>query len=273
MKRHIKIVLLIFFLFTFIGCIPKKAVVLFEECAATPSDIIKRVSGADNPEKTLKAAARIAVSTPGKRYSARIALLTKRPSFFKVTSMPVIGPPNLFLSVMGDSLKVFLPKKGEFYIGPATGKNIALFFPINLKVEDIVSILFGIPPPVKGENITLQGYTEERLYRVDVISQDKKAQSLWVDTSTGILIRMEVFNDEGGGVYRVKLEDHRQVGEIRIPGRIIITGNEADSPSVRIRYSDTQLSQSDGDTALFDLDIPPDIKPISIEEVIRNQQF
>jgi hypothetical protein len=264
MKRHIKIGSLIFFLFAFIGCIPKKAVVSFEGCAATPSDVIKRISGADNREKTLKAAARIAVSIPGKRYSTRIALLTKRPSFFKVTSMPVIGPPNLFLSVMGDSLKVFLPKEGEFYIGPATGKNIAPFFPINLKVEDIVSIFFGIPPLVKGEKITLQGYAEERLYRVDVISQDKKAQSLWVDTSNSILIRMEVFNDEGI-LYKVKLEDHRQVGKIRIPGRIIITGSEADSPSVCIRYFDIQLSQSDGDTALFDLDIPPGIKPISIE--------
>jgi hypothetical protein len=76
---------------------------------------------------------------------------------------------------------------------------------------------------------------------------------------------MEVFNDEGGILYRVKLEDHRQVGKIRIPGRIIITENEADSPSVRIRCFDIQLSQSDGDTALFDLDIPPGIKPISIE--------
>ncbi len=273
MKRHIKIVLLIFFLFAFIGCIPRKAVVSFEECVAAPEDVINRVSGADDPKKTLKAVARIAVNTPGKRYSVKIALLAKRPSFFKVTSMPVIGPPNFFLSVMGDSLRVFLPKKGEFYIGPATGKNIALFFPINLKVEDIVSILFGIPPTVKGEDITLRGDVEEGLYRVDAISQDKKAQSLWVDTSTGNLIRMEVFNDEGGISYRVKLEDHRQVGEIRIPGRIIITGNEADSQSVRIRYSDIQLSPSDGDTASFDLDTPPGIKPISIEEVIRNQQF
>ena len=269
----IKIVLLIFFLFAFIGCIPRKAVVSFEECVAAPEDVINRVSGADDPKKTLKAVARIAVNTPGKRYSIKVALLTKRPSFFKVTSIPVIGPPNFFLSVMGDSLKVFLPKKREFYIGSSTGKNIAIFFPINLKAEDIVSILFGIPPPVKGENITLRGDVEEGLYRIDVISQDKKAQSLWVDTSTGNLTRMEVFNDEGGILYRARLEDYRQVGEIRVPGRITITGNEADSSSVRIRYSDIQLSQNDGDTATFDLDIPPGIKPMSIEEVIRNRQF
>lgn len=271
MKRHIKIVLLVFFLFTFIGCMPRKAEVSLGEPIAAPEDVIKRVSGADNPKKTLKAVARIAVSASGKRYSVKVALLAKRPSFLKVTSIPVIGPPNLFLSVMGDSLKVFLPKKGEFYTGAATGKNIAVFFPINLKAEDVVSILFGIPPPVKGENITLRGDVEEGLYRIDVISQDKKAQSLWVDTSTGNLSRMEGFNDEGGILYRVKHEDHRQIGGIRVPGRITISGNEADGSSACIRYSDIRLSRNDGDTALFDLDIPPGIKPISIIEATENK--
>jgi len=263
MKKYILIALFLSLLFAFPGCAPRKVTVPFKWHTLPPEDVLKKISRTDNPGDTLKALVHIAVNTPRGRHSMKVALVAKRPSFVRAEVIPVIGPSNLFLSVSGNSLKAFLPQKGEFYIGQATRKNLAMFFPINLKVKDIVSILIGTPPHVKGKDITLQGYVEEKLYRIDVISQDKKVQSLWVDPHDN-LVGIEVLNDDGRILYTVRLEDHSQIDGMSVPGKVMIMTGETHKLSALIRYSHTQLSQ-DVDATLFDLDIPPGIKPIYLD--------
>ena len=263
MKRYILIIPFLIFLITFPGCAPRKATVPFKGYTLPPEDILKKISRTDNLGDILKALVHITVNTPRGKHSMKVALIAKMPSFLRAEVIPVIGTSNLFLSASGDSLKVFLPQKGEFYIGQATRKNLTMFFPINLKVEDIVSILVGTPPLVKRKNITLQGYLEDKLYRINVISQNKKVQSLWVDPYDN-LVRIEVLDDDGRILYMVRLEDHSRIGGRSVPGKVMITIGETHKLSALIRYSHTQLSQ-DVDTTLFDLDIPPGIKPIYLD--------
>ena len=265
MKKYILTVLFLSLFLIFSGCAPKKITVPFKGYVLPPEDILKKISRTDNQKDTLKALANISVNTPKGRHSMKVALVVKRPSFLRVEAIPIIGPSNFFLSVSGNSLKVFLPKKGEFYIGEATRKNITTFFPINLKVEDIVSILVGTPPRVKGQNMALQGYTEGKLYRIDVISQDKKVQSLWVDPYDN-LVRVEALGDDGRILYRARLKDHSRIDGMSIPGKVMIMTGENDSSSAHIRYLDVQYSQDlDMDANLFDLDIPAGIKPTFID--------
>lgn len=266
MKRYILTALFLSIFLTFPGCAPKKVTVPFKGYSLPPEDVLKKISRTDNPKDTLKAIARITTNTSKGRHSIKIAVVARRPSFFRAEAMPVIGTSGFFLSVSGDSLRAFLPAKGEFYIGQATMKNIARVFPIdlNLKVEDMVSILTGTPPRVKGENITLQGYAEGELYRIDIISGSKKVQSLWVDPSHDSLVRIETSDNDGSILYRARLEDHSRIDGMSFPGRVIIMAGKTGKSSVSIRYSDVHLSQ-DVDTALFDLDIPAGIKLIYID--------
>lgn len=266
MKKYILTILFLSLLLAFPGCAPRKVIVPFKGYALPPEDVLKNISRTDNQKETLKAIARITTNTSKGRHSIKIAIVARRPSFFRAEAIPTIGPSGFFLSVSGDFLRAFLPKKREFYIGQATMKNLARFFPIdlNLKVEDMVSILTGTPPHIKGENITLQGYAEGKLYRINIISGGKKVQSLWVDPSHNSLIRIEASDNDGSILYRAQLEDHSRIDGMSIPGRVIIMAGKTGKSSVSIRYSDIQLSQ-DVDTALFNLDIPAGIKLIYIE--------
>ena len=258
MKRYLLTVLFLSLFLAFPGCAPRRVTVPFKY----PEDVLKNISRTDNLKNTLKAFARIVVNTSKGRYAMKVAMVVKRPSFLRVEAIPVIGPTNFFLSVSGNSLKVFLPKKEEFYIGQATRENLAMFFPLNLKVEDIVSMLFGTPPHVKGENITLLGSIEGELYRIDVISQDKKVQSLWVNFHDN-LVRIETLDDDGRILYSARFENHCQIGGISFPGKVIITTGETHKLSANISYSNIHFSQ-DADGDLFDLNIPAGIKPIFI---------
>ncbi len=265
MKKYILTVLCLSLFLIFSGCAPKKVAVPFKGYALSPADVLKKISRTDSQKDTLKALANISVNTPKGRHSMKVALIVKKPSFLRVEAIPIIGPSSFFLSVSGNSLKVFLPKKGEFYIGQATRKNLTTFFPINLKVEDIVSILVGTPPRVKGQNMTLQGCIEGELYRIDVISKDKKVQSLWVDRCDN-LVRIEALGDDGRILYRARLKDHNRISGISIPGKVMIMTGKTDRSSAHIRYLDVQLSQDqDMDANLFDLDIPAGIKPTFID--------
>ncbi len=263
MKKYILTILFLFLFLAFGGCAPKKVTAPFKGYVLPPEDVLKNVSRTDNLRDTLKAIAHIAVDTPEGKYSMKVALIVKRPSFLRVEAMPIIGPSDLFLSISENSLKVFLPKEGKFYIGHATRKNLAMFFPINLKAEDIISILVGTPPYIKEQNITLRGQVEGELYRINVMTQGKKIQSLWVNPD-GNLVKIEVLDNEGEISYTARLKDHHQICGTSIPGKVIIITGKPSKLNARIRYSDTQLTQN-VNPAIFDLDIPPGIEPIFID--------
>lgn len=263
MKKYILTILFLFLFIAFGGCTPKKVTAPFKGHILPPEDVLKNISRTDNLRNTLKAIAHIAVDTPKGKHSMKVALIAKRPSFLRVEAMPIIGPPDLFLSISKNYLKVFLPKEGKFYVGHATRKNLAMFFPTNLRAEDIISILVGTPPHIKEQNTTLRGQVEGELYRIDVMTQGKKIQSLWVNPNRN-LVRIEVLDNEGKISYMVRLEDHHKIRGASIPGKIIIITGKPRKLNTRIRYSDTQITQY-VNPAIFDLDIPPGIEPIFID--------
>ncbi len=263
MKKYIFTIAFLFLFLAFGGCTHKNVTTPFKGYILPPEDVLKNISRTDSLKNTLKAIAHITVDTPQGKHSMKVALIVKRPSFLRVEAMPLIGPSDLFLSISENSLKVFLPKEGKFYVGHATRKNLAMFFPINLKTEDIISTLAGTPPYIKEQNITLQGQVEGKLYRIDVIAQGEKIQSLWVNPD-GNLVKFEVLDNEGKISYTARFKDHHQICGSSMPGKVTIVTEKPCKLNARIRYSDTQLTQ-DVNPAVFDLDIPPGVEPIFID--------
>jgi hypothetical protein len=218
----------------------------------------------------LMAVANIEVTHEAGRYSTKAALLIKRPSSLRVEAIPVIGPVYLFLSIHEDSLKMFLPQKEAFYIGKATTENlihIANFLATGLSTEDLLSIMLGTYPRVREKNVLLKGFMEGHLYRVDMVAEGRKLQSIWVDPSTHHLVEVRVFKDSGSASYTAMFEGFDDTsGSPAIPLKVTLISEMADNhPSkVIIRYSSVQFA-SDVDAFAFDLQVPQGVAPIYLD--------
>ena len=261
-------ILSLFFIFP--GCSVKKPLLsdrILKNNFPSPQVVLEKIDRDDHFKYTLNAIAHIEVNTSEERYPLKVAVMLKRPSSMRLEAIPIFGPPDLLLSVHEDILKVFLPHKGEFYIGQATTKNLRHFFPFfttGLKVEDMTSILLGTHPKIKEKSVTLNGSFEGDIYRIDIVSENRRIQSLWIDTEKYYLVRVDLFDGNNSRLYSAMFTGHYSVGNLTMPQRVIIASGGDDKQNIIIRYSDVQTATGI-DTAQFDLQPPPGIRPISMD--------
>jgi outer membrane lipoprotein-sorting protein len=261
-------ILLLFFIFP--GCAIQKAHTvshISENTFLPPQVILEKIDRDDQRKDSLKAIAHIEVNTLRGRYPVKAALMVKRPSSLRLEILPLIGPPELILSVHGNVLKVFLPQKGEFYIGQASEKNLGHFLPFStsgLQIEDITSILFGTHPKIKEKSLILKGSSDEGLYRLDILSEKRKIQSLLIDRESGKLVRVNLFDNDNRQQYSVRFFGQSVLENVTVPDKITLTAGDDENPHLTIRYSDAQRTTS-ADAASFDLQPPPNAATIVMD--------
>lgn len=264
--RHtFPILILIMFFTVLAGCGTEKVKPAATTYSPPPENILEKIALANNQRDTVQAVANIEISSEKGRYPLKVALILKRPSFLRVETIPLVGTPDFFLSLQGDTLKIFLPLKKEFYICRATAENLALFLPISIRIEDMVPILMGIPPPLTGPAKGVDkspAILEGNLYRIDMPSGDGKRQTIWIDRATGDLVKVEIFEDYRL-LYTVLYEEYGEEGGIPMPRKVIITPDEPGKSGVVIRYSDIRFSNMT-DMTPFDLAVPPGMEPITL---------
>jgi hypothetical protein len=249
------------FLFIFCGCSMAPAMTArmnFPSPEAALSNLATQI-----PAKvTMQALANIQITTREGRYPLKLAILLKRPAWLRVEAIPLFGPPAFFLSVCDQTLKVFLTEPRAFYISRATMDNVARYLPLKMDPEDMIAILMGTYPTLSGQNRSLQGRLEGDHYRIDM-GGPLKRQSLWVRMTDGFLERLEVYQDQRS-LYQVRFEEPLLMEGAMIPQKITIVAEGEDSASFSIRYADIRFLKTSV-PAMFDLEVPPGIKPIYLD--------
>ena len=233
---------------------------------SSPLAVLEKIDSSSRLHDGVKAIARIEVNTPEGRYPLKAALMLKRPSSLRLESIPLIGPADLFLTVHEDVLKVFVPEKGKFYIGRATKVNLARFLPIaatGLEIEGMTSIMIGTHPEIKGETITLDGSSDGTLYRIDILSENRKIQSLWVDQEKR-LFRVDLFAGDNSRLYSARFIGWDCIENMPLPENVTIAYGDNDKPDIIIRYVDIGPVK-EMDATVFDLKPPPGVIPISLD--------
>lgn len=213
------------------------------------------------PVAAITATARVEISSPTERYPLKAAVMLRAPADLRLESIPLLGPPDFFLSLEAGELRVFLPEKGDYHIGPATRQNIARLLRLPLSAAEVVALLMGRPPADKESGADWQGEQEEGLYRLDRYRAGEKIRSLWIDPATARLIRVRIFTGREETAYTAEFTDHRRVGDGFLPQRLTISGAGV---TLAVRYTDTRLL--DDETASFSLPVPEGIIPTPFAE-------
>jgi hypothetical protein len=209
----------------------------------------------------LTATARIQIDARGERHPpVKAVMMMKRPAQFRLESIPLLGPPDFFLTVDADELRVFLPGKGTFYSGKATEQNIARFFPLPVPAAEIVSLLMGQPPGDEENSLLWRGEQEEGIYRIDQYRAAGKLRSLWIDPAGSFLTRVRAFTEEGAIAYTADFSGHIRVEESFLPERLTVVGG-----GVAMVLNYTEILPIDDDAAAFSLPVPEGINPVSLD--------
>jgi hypothetical protein len=227
----------------------------------SPGAALRALAATSPGAQAVTATTRIIINRDGDRYPLKVAVMMQRPAFLRVESIPLMGPPDFYLSIAEGELRVFLPGKGAFYTGRATPRNISHFFSVSLPAADIISLLMGTPPDGAEEMQSQGGEREDGLYRVDQYLSGRKIRSLWIDPAGGMLIRLRRFTEEGTAVYTADFADHARIGEGFLPQQLTI--REGEIPVLTVRHSDLRQTAADPET--FPLPLPDGITSILLD--------
>jgi hypothetical protein len=225
-----------------------------------PEAALRALAASSPGAGAVTATTRIVIDRHGERYPLKVAVMMQRPAFLRVEAIPLIGPPDFYLSIAGGELRVFLPGKGAFYSGRATPGNLSRFLSVSIPAADMVSLLMGVPPD-EGEKMNSPGgEREDGLYRVDQHLSGRKVRSLWIDPETGWLIRLRRFTEEGAAVYTAGFADHVRIGEGFLPQQLTI--REEETAVLTVRHADLRPIAVDPES--FPLAAPDGITPIPL---------
>jgi hypothetical protein len=231
---------------------------------ASPAAALRAISTLP-PDLAVTATAQIRLDHQEQPLSLRVALMLRKPSFLRLESIPLLGPPDFFLSIAADELRVFLPSQdgGRFYIGRATPENLARFFPLALSPAETVSLLLGEANDAargEGPDPFLRGEQEGHLYRIDQYRGGRRYRSLWMDPVRHLLVRLELFGEGEELLYAIDFHDHQRLADHGLPQGISIVHP---LPGMRIRYRD--LKRISAETADFPLPLPEGVVPVLLD--------
>lgn len=227
----------------------------------SPEAALRGLASSSPGEGAFTATTRIVIERRGERYPLKVAAMMQRPALLRVESIPLMGTPDFYLSIAGGELRVFLPGKGAFYTGRATPGNLSRFLSVSLPASDMVSLLMGVPPDPGEKLQSMGGEREDRLYRIDQYRSGRKIRSLWVDRSTGWLMRLRSFTEEGTAAYTADFADHVRIGVGYLPQRLTIRVDE----TTLLTAHHTDLRPIAVDPESFPLPLPEGITPLPLD--------
>lgn len=245
------------------GCTAGRVTTVPDAAYDSPQAALQAIT-ARSPVPALTATARIEVVSASERYPFKAALMMKQPAFLRLESIPLLGPPDFFLTLNGSELRAFLPGKGLFYTGRASAWTLSRFIHLALPPAEIVSLLMGQLPADSGGANALsvwKGEREEGFYRIDRYRAGRIVRSLWIDPDGDHLIRIRVFAEDDTPPYVAEFSEHARVGEASIPRRLKIT---SEGLSFSLAYTEL-MSQQDEDAAAYVLPVPEGITPTPLQ--------
>jgi hypothetical protein len=244
------------------GCTATRVAIAPGASYGSPQAALQAIA-ARSPAQAVTATARIEIVSASERYPFKAALMMKPPASLRLESIPLLGPPDFFLTLNGSELRVFLPPKGLFYTGRATAWSLSRFIHLALPPAEIVSLLMGqSPAEAKGDSPSFwRGEREEGFYRIDRYMAGQRVRSLWIDPDGDRLIRIRVFAGGDTPPYTAEFAEHTRVGDALVPQRLKITG---EGLSFSLLYTEL-LPLADEDAEAFVLPVPEGITPTPLQ--------
>jgi hypothetical protein len=238
------------------GCTAGKSIILSNTTGfPSPQAALAAVDPLSDNNRIYQVTAKITLVSPQGKMSFRLAVIMQSPDKLRLESIPVLGPPDFFLTAQEGRFRVYLPGTQEFITGKASPDNLSRFLPVAWSAERWVAVLLGHCPDALSDSENLRGMMEGQLYRVDVLDREPVSESLWIDPENKRLEKLEMVNPNGLKD-TVRFSSFREIEGRILPENILIdTGGGS---TIRIIYETLEI-RKEVNNDLFVLSPPPEV--------------
>ena len=211
----------------------------------------------------LKGIARIKVESPDEKFSVKELVIAKRPGFLRLETLNPLGHPAFFAVTDGKELFLFYPSENKFYHGMASPENISVFIPLNLRLEEIVSILLGKVSLIDYDTDQVECQVEGGFYLLRLSRDDGRfKQVLKVSISNQKVVESKTYEEEAL-ILDVRFGHYESIEGELFPKDISISMPH-DKTKVNVRYKKIEFS-SEINSAEFRLIPPQGVEVIILE--------
>ena len=211
----------------------------------------------------LKGIARIKVESPDEKFSVKELVIAKSPDCLRLETLSPLGHPEFFAVTDGKELFLFSPSENKFYHGMASPENISVFIPLNLKLEEIVSILLGKVSLIDYDTDQAECQVEGDFYVLRLSSEDGRfKQMLKVSITKQKVVESKTCEKEAL-ILAVKYGHYESMEGELFPKDISISMPH-DKTKVNVRYKKIEFF-SEINPAEFRLTPPQGVEVISLE--------
>jgi len=229
--------ILCFFLFVLPQCTHFRApvpVIVYQACAP-PKILLEIKEGKDVPAG-LKGIAKIKVESPDKKFSVKEIIIAKRPGCLRLETLSPLGQPEFFAVTDGSDLFFFSPSENKFYRGITSPEHVSRFIPLNLSLEEMVSLILGKVPLIDYDPEQVKCAVEGVLLMVNLCAKDgDSTQTLKVDTQNKRAVGIEIYGQERSLTLAAEYGNYQKIGETIFPLEISISMPQ-DGSKVKISF-------------------------------------
>ncbi len=213
---------------------------------------------------SLKGIAKIKVESPDGKFSVKELVIAKRPGCLWFETLSPFGRSEFFAVTDGKELFLFSPSENKFYHGMVSPENLSVFIPLNLRLEEIVSIMLGSIPLIDYNAEQLECKTEGDFYVLQLFTRDESfKQVLKVSLSTQKVAESKTYEKGDGLVLYTQYKRYDEIGKTLFPREINVSMPQ-DKTKVVIKYQKIEfLSEIDPDE--FRLIPPQGVEVVPLE--------
>jgi outer membrane lipoprotein-sorting protein len=171
----------------------------------SPEDILAVFDQRWQLTESLRAIARVTVTSAQGRYSIRQTFLWRRPALLRLDTLSLFGQPVMSLVADAVQVSVYYPAEGTLYQGQAGAGTFARLVGLPLDVAEFAPLLMGYIRPVPGQQvaaISLQADESLLLLRF-LDGEGGLIQDAWVDPDQ--LLPKRVLRYTAGGLAAVDI--------------------------------------------------------------------
>ncbi len=224
---------------------------------ASLRELLESIQSRQDAIHTLDATATIepSVSFPSKgeivHYrDVRTFIMIREPAHVRMIGLyPVVENKAFDMTSDGETFKLFIPSKNRFIIGKTGKERTAKASLENLRPEVILDALLLKGPAPGREQAVLESFSEQGTgyYIIHIIrtlagQPPVLARNIWIDRQSLVIVRLEMFDDEGEEITDVLYGNYAPVSGISYPRELIID-RPKDLYGLHLTITGLQLNQ------------------------------
>jgi outer membrane lipoprotein-sorting protein len=246
-----------------VGCMlpPPSREPLIRAPNISPEDILATFDQRWHLAESLRALARVTVTSPQGRYSTRQTFLWHRPALLRLDTLSLFGQPAMSLVADAAQVAIFYPAEGTFFRGPASAATLARVVGLPLDVEEVAPLLLGYIRPVPAQQVAaLYLQADEGMHLLRFVGAEGwLIQDAWVDPDQLLPRRVLRYTHRGIATVDIAYNDFRHlVDTFPVPQALAIWLPQVET-EIRIQFLSLDLNPTLSPT-VFHLSAPAGVQ-------------